>query len=395
MIKKVVLDKADRLYHFPFDIEDFFPKRTIKASEKKVPTLDLGRFNWPVPAGDSSNKNVFEPSSADDFDLLCETLANWLSREFSITVNPRKEIYIGQGIHRIIFDICQAFVEYGDIVLCPEPGLPIYRRLVISSGGVPITYQIYTRSDYKPSLSQLDSNLGKAAKILILNNPNNPVGMLQDETELDEMIHLASRKNLFIVNDAAYCSLAEEKFRPFRSLPGGSKVSLEVFSIPFTFGLPYVPLGFAVGPADVINPLDTIRKTIKCTIPKSWISDCLKAIKNYPDNELKNVRKKINQSRLEAHRMAEKAGWKTIGGKSCPFLWVRIPERKQSATYASALLRRKRILTLPGTAFGETGDGYLRLSLTATPETYNKATERLSRKFTIRPSARHSQSEDI
>lgn len=391
MIKKVVLDKADRMYHFPFDIEDFFPKRTLKTGEKKIRTIDLGHFNWLIENRIETNNGAFEMVSSEDYLKLKEAIADWFSREYGIMVNPRKEVYIGQGIHRIIFDICLSFVEYGDIVLCPEPGMPFYRRLVISSGGVPVIYPIYTRSDYKPSLSRLDTKLGKAAKLLILNNPNNPMGTLQDETEIDELVHLASKKNVFIINDAAYCSLAEEKFRPIRSIPGGSKVSLEVFSIPFTFGLPYIPLGFAIGPMDIINSLHTIGKTICSAVPKSWISDCVKAIIDYPLNELKDVRKKINQSRLEAERMAESAGWETIGGGSCPFMWVRIPERKQSATYAAALLRRKKILILPGTAFGETGDGYLRFSLTAPPENYKEAAERLSKKFSFRPQTGRSK----
>ena len=173
MIKKVVLDKADRLYHFPFDLEDFFPKRTLKAGEKKIPTIDLGHFNWPIENKFEVSYNAFDEASSDDLGDLKDSLANWLSKEYNITVNPRKEIYIGQGVHRIIFDICLAFVGYGDIVLCPEPGLPFYRRLVISSGGVPVTYPVNARSDFKPSPSRLDSKLGKAANILILNNPNN------------------------------------------------------------------------------------------------------------------------------------------------------------------------------------------------------------------------------
>ena len=114
------------------------------------------------------------------------------------------------------------------------------------------------------------------------------------------------------------------------------------------------------------------------------------AINDYPSDNLKGVIKNINQTRLEALRFAENVGWETIGGNSSPFLWVRIPERKQSVSYSTALLRRKRILTLPGTAFGETGDGYLRLSLTASIDDYKEAGERMSKKFTIRSSIKKS-----
>jgi len=96
------------------------------------------------------------------------------------------------------------------------------------------------------------------------------------------------------------------------------------------------------------------------------------------------VRKLISQSRLEAAHLIEKMEWKKVGNRSCPFIWVKIPERKNAATYAATLQRRRKILTLPGTAFGEIGEGYIRLSLTAGPENYKEAVQRLSKKLSIR-----------
>ena len=387
MIKKVVLDKADRLYHFPFDMEDFFPRRALKAGEKRIPTIDLGRFHWSIESGPPiSDKNALAMANSEDFARLKEAISNWFSEEYNVRIDPRKEIYIGQGIHRVIFDICLAYVEYGDIVLCPEPGMPFYRRMVISVCGIPVTYPVTEKNDYKPSFARLSSNLGKATKILILNNPHNPCGTMLEDTEMSELLRIASRQNLFIINDAAYCSLTEEKYLPLRAIPGGEKVSLEIFSIPFTFGLPYLPFGFAIGPPGVISGLDTIRKTIGITIPKPWIEATIKVIESFPSPELKDIRRRFDQSRLEANRLVDLMDWGVAGGKSCPFLWVKIPERKQSGSYAAALLRRKRILTLPGTAFGEIGEGYMRFSLSAPPEEYKEAYDRLSKRLTLRPS---------
>lgn len=384
MIKKIVLDKADRLYQFPFDLDEFVPKRSFKAGEKKIATIDLARFNWDVGFKEDSG---FEASTAiaagEEIDRLKELAASWLEKEFGVKADPDKEIYIGQGIHRIIYDMVIAYIEPGDIVLCPEPGLPFYKRLTIAGGGTPITYPVFIRSDYKPSLAKVDSRLGKAAKIMIVNNPGNPVGALFDETDLSEIIHLASKQNIFIVNDAAYGSLAEDKFRPLWSLPGGRKVSLEIFSFSLTLGLPYLPFGFAVGPREIINAIKIAGHTIKTVIPSVWIKAAEKVIEGYPSAEFTAFRKKINQSRLAAGQLINKTDWELIGGKSCPFLWLKIPERQPSAGYAASLLRRKRILTLPGTAFGETCDGYLRLSLTASVADYEEAAKRISKKFAL------------
>ena len=82
MIKKIVLDKADRVYHFPFDIEEFFPKRTIATGEEKIRVVDLGHFRWPEKAlADSSGKVVGEAVAADDLYKLKESIAEWLAGE--------------------------------------------------------------------------------------------------------------------------------------------------------------------------------------------------------------------------------------------------------------------------------------------------------------------------
>jgi len=385
MIKKIVLDKADRIYHFPFDVEEFFPRRAISSGESKEPVIDLGHFRWPnKEIIESSEKVSTSAASPDDLSNLKASIADWLENEYHIEVEPKKEIYVGAGIHRIIFDFCLAFIEYGDIVLCPEPGIPFYRRFVIAAGGVPVSYSISSKTDYKPSFSRLPENLGKSAKVLILNSPHNPTGTMLDDHELADLVRTAAKQNLFIINDAAFCSIAEAKHPLLRNVPGGRKVGLEVFSFPFAFGLGYIPFGFAVGPPEVINGLEIAGKTIGAYIPKCWINPVIEAIKTYPSDGLKEIRKNIGLSRQKAELLIEKMNWKSVGGKSTPFVWAEIPERKGSSAYAAAILRRRRVLTLPGVAMGETGEGFLRLSLTATEKEYAEAMVRFSRKLQLR-----------
>jgi LL-diaminopimelate aminotransferase len=384
MIKKIVLDKADRIYHFPFDVEEFFPRRAL-AGETKEPIIDLGHFRWPQKdSGELSNKISGQAASSDDLLRLKETIAGWLEKEYKIQTDPRKEIYIGQGIHRIIFDFCLAFIEYGDIVLCPEPGMTFYRRSVISSGGVPVSYSISSKTSYKPSFSRLPDHLGKSAKVLILNSPHNPTGTMLDDHELADLVRAAAKQNMFIINDAAFCSLAEAKHPLLRTVPGGRKVGLEIFSFAFTFGLGYMPFGFAVGPPEIINGLEIAGKTIGGFFPKFWIDQTVEAIKKYPSAGMNEIRKNIGLSRQKAEQLVEKMGWESVGGKSSPFIWAIIPERKGSSAYAATILRRRRVLTLPGIALGETGEGFLRLSLTASPQDYAEAIVRFSRKLQLR-----------
>jgi aspartate/methionine/tyrosine aminotransferase len=384
MIKKVVLDKADRLFHFPFDLEDCLPRRTLKTGEKKLSTIDLARLRWPILNVPNIGVEVnYRTATENDLIELKSVVADWLKSESGIKVDPKREIYIGQGIHRIIFDFCHAFIESGDFVLCPEPGMPFYRRFVISVGGQPISYIISRKTDYKPSFSRIAPNLSGSSKVLIINNPSNPCGTMMDETGLADLVRSASKQNLFIINDAAYYSLAEEKPVSIRAVPGGRKVGLEIYSFAYTFGLPYHPFGFAVGPPDIISGLDLAGRTIGNCLPRFWVESALNVIDKYPGNDLDKIRKSMARARLKAEQLAENMDWDVIGGKSCPFIWAKISPRKNTASYAASIFRKRRILIMPGTAFGETGEGYLRLSLTSGDEVYDEAIIRLSKKFSL------------
>ncbi len=386
MIKKVVLDKADRLYHFPFDLEEFFPRRTLRTIDKRFTLIDLGRFRWPV-TGDLTGPAIAGDKLADPDDLnaVKQSVTRWLKAEFGLRAVSPKEIYVGQGIRRMLLDLCLAFVESGDVVLYPEPGVPFYKRQVITADGVPVPYPISEQTGFKPSTKKLASKLGGTAKIFILNNPHNPTGAMLDGTDLTDLSRVASRENVFIVNDAAYCSLAEEKYVSLLSIPGGAKVGLELFSVPFTFGLPYIPMGIAVGPASVISGMETMGRSIGNIIPKAWIGPTIEAIDNYPAPTLRSAIKTINRSRLEAEQLVEKFGWEMVRQKSTPFAWIKIPGRRRTSPLAQTLLKRKGILALPGNAFGENGEGFFRLSLTASVDDFRAAAERLAKRMTILP----------
>ncbi|MBN2227640.1 MAG: pyridoxal phosphate-dependent aminotransferase [candidate division Zixibacteria bacterium] len=386
MIKKVVLDKADRMYHFPFDLEELFPRRTLRSIDKRFTLIDLGRFRWPVSgelAASSTAGNRL--ADRDDLNEIKQSMIRWLKSEFGLRAVSPKEIYIGQGIRRMLLDLCLAFIESGDVVLYPEPGIPFYKRQVITADGVPVPYPISEHTGYKPSTKKLASKLGGTAKMFILNNPHNPTGAMLDGTDLTDLARIASRENVFIVNDAAYCSLAEEKYVSLLSVPGGAKVGLELFSVPFAFGLPYIPMGIAVGPVSVISGMEIMGRAIGNVVPKAWVGPTIEAIDQYPCPALREAIKSISRSRLEAEQLVEKFGWEMVHQKSTPFAWIKTPGRRRTSPLAQTLLTRKGILALPGNAFGENGEGYFRLSLTASVEDFRAAAERLAKRMTILP----------
>ncbi|MEW6413281.1 MAG: aminotransferase class I/II-fold pyridoxal phosphate-dependent enzyme [Candidatus Zixiibacteriota bacterium] len=385
IIKKAIIDKANRLYQLPLDIVSFTREKTRPTRIKKIDVLDLARFNWPVTltAGLTLSEKQLFPADKSRISLLKEAVAEWISNEHGAKVNPGKEVFIGGGISSIMMTLALAFVDNGDIVFVPELGLPLYRKVTMACGGEPVHYTVSHKNNWQPDFERLSTRLGRVARLLFLNSPHNPTGASLDAKAMENLIWMASRENVVVVNDAAYQAISTHKPASLLAIEGGRKVGIEVYSFAYTFGLPAIPFGFAVGNRDVINGLESAGSLLPAFIPDFYIDLALTAIRQYPGDNLKNARDIIERSEAEAVKLADMLSLEKAGFDSTPFLWAKIAGRKHARTQASILYRRSRILVAPGTAFGENGDGFIRLSLTTPPEDYQTARERIKRKLNL------------
>lgn len=380
MIKKVVIDKANRLFQLPPDIFSF-----RKLSEKakllnKSELLDLGRFNWPVDSKPfESINNSLKPASAVNLNKLKAAIAEWLLNRHQIQVNDHKEIFIGGSISSIIYKSALAFIDKGDIVFTPDLGLPAYRKVTTLCGGEPVGYSITGKNNWQPDFDRITTRLGRVARLLYLNSPHNPTGAILDSKEIENLMWNAARENLIIINDAAYQSISERTAPSILSFKEAKKIGAEIYSMAYNFGLPSMPLGFAVGHRDIINGLEHAKNICNDFISDGYVEMALEALRQYPSKPLLEARKQIQLSMAEALNLLEKMDLEKAGYETTPFLWAKIEGRKSSTALANMLYRKYRILTAPGNSFGENGEGYLRFSLTAKAETYREAIERLKK----------------
>ncbi len=385
IIKKTIIDKANRLYQLPPDILSFTREKTRPTRIKKIDVLDLARFNWPIslPADLMVSGKQLVKANKSRIGLLKEGLAEWLSAHHGVKINPEKEIFVGGSISSIMFTLALAFIDNGDIVFVPELGLPLYKKVATACGGEPVHYAVSYKSEWQPDFERLNTRLGRVARLLFLNSPHNPTGAFLNDKAMENLIWIASRENIVIVNDAAYQSISPHKPTSLLSMDGGKKVGVEVYSFSYQFGLPPLPFGFVVGNRDVIAGLESASEMTPPFLPDFYIDLALTAMRQYPNESLKEVRDRIGRSEAEAIKLTDMLSLEKAGFDSTPFLWAKISGRKHARTQASVLYRRSRVLVAPGTAFGENGEGFLRFSLTATPEDYAAACERVKRKLNL------------
>ena len=385
MIKKVLIDKANRTYQLPPDLFSFLPDNDKPSLIKKTELIDLGRFNWNISYDDETNftPNDLQPASSTKLTELKEAIADWIYEQHKVRINPKKEIYVGGSISQILFSIGLAFIDPGDLVFVPELGYPVYRKVITASGGEPISYAVSSKTNWKPDFKKLSTRIGHVTRLLFLNSPHNPTGYSLTQNEFEHLVSLASKENIAIINDAAYQSIGNNQVASLLGAKNGKRVGLEIYSFSYQFGLPRLPFGFAIGNKEIIEGLSQTASLFSSHIPNYYVDLALEGIRKFPSEKINDLQKHISKSKTEAEKLFELLNIENCSKDTLPFIWGKLSKRKSANKFAIQLFRKYRILTVPGTVFGNNGEGFLRLSLTSSPATYQEAYKRIQKKLSL------------
>jgi LL-diaminopimelate aminotransferase len=383
--KKVVIEKANRVYQFPPEILSMVPTEARRSLLRKGDLIDLASFGWPVdfPSDLSLDMASLRPASAERLTELKEALAAWMQARHQVKLNPHKEIYVGGSIRTTVLSLALSYIDSGDLAFVPELGIPLYRKAIMACGGEPISYPVSSKSDWVPDFERINTTLGRVARVLFLNSPHNPTGAELSEKEMAHLTWTAARENILVINDAAYQSIPTRMPVSLLGVTGGKKVGVEVHSLAYLLGLPSIPFGFVAGNREVVSALKLSNNLIPTYLPDLYVEMALRALRQYPSDELKNVRQSIAQAAAESNNLLEKLSLEKTSNGTVPYVWAKIERRHRSRTAVRLLYRRSRIVAAPGTGFGESGQGFLRFSLTAGAEAYAEAAARIKRKMAL------------
>ncbi|PWB68567.1 hypothetical protein C3F09_11355 [candidate division GN15 bacterium] len=384
MIKRVIIDKANRLYQMPLDILSFLPSGERKLVLRHADLVDLASFRWPLdfPADHVPTVENMHPASGERLNNLKEEIISWMAAHHQVKLNTN-EVLVGPGISAMVFASSLAYIDHGDLAFVPNLGVPLYRRAVIACGGDTVGYGISARNDWQPDFSKLGTRLGRVARVLYINSPHNPTGSELSDKQLSSLVWTASRENLLVINDAAYQSIPSRLPVSLLSAEGGKRVGVELYSFSYSFGLPAMPFGFAVGNREALAGLKGALSLFAAPMPDYFVEPAIRAIRQYPGTGIKKVRSLVQSSAAEATHLLSELALETSGAATVPFLWTRIARRRPATNIARLLYRRSRVLVVPGTSFGENGQGFLRFSLTAEPALYSEATGRIKRRIKL------------
>jgi succinyldiaminopimelate transaminase len=292
---------------------------------------------------------------------LRETIARWVSRRFGATLDPEREIIPTLGSKEAIFSLALALVDRDSdrrTVAYTEPAYPVYERGALFAGGDPLALPLTAERSFLPDLDAVDWD---GVALLWVNYPNNPTGAVAGLDFYEQAAELARRHGFVLASDEAYTELWYDE-PPASALQLGDRTNVLVFnSLSKRSSMTGYRSGFAAGDPELIATLRAFRPTVG-TAPQEFVQRA--AIAAWEDeSHVERTRERYREKRELLLAALERARLSVAASEATIYLWVEVPDGEQSEGFAARVLERGLVVT-PGSYFGVSGEGYVRIALT-------------------------------
>jgi LL-diaminopimelate aminotransferase len=312
--------------------------------------------------------------------VLRQAIQDWYKRRFNVNLSPDTEILPLIGSKEGIAHFPLAFLNPGDISLIPDPCYPPYKGGTILAGGSPHIMPLLEQNNFLPDLKKIPRSACKKAKIIFVNYPNNPTNACASDDFYRELIEFSVRNKIIIISDLAYSEMTYDgyKARSLLEFPGARETVIEFHSLSKTYNMTGWRIGWASGNAQLISALAKVKSNIDSGI-FSAIQLAGVAALGGPQDYVKSMCGIYQQRRDILVDGLTALGWKAIKPKATFYVWIKIPAKTDSISFAAKLLKEADIVATPGVGFGKYGEGYIRMALTVSKERISEALERIKK----------------
>jgi len=357
----------------------------LAAAGKDVIRLDIGSPDQPpaphiIEALYESAKKPGHHGYAGYYGVpaLRQSLVNYYARRFDVSLDVRTEVLPLIGSKEGIFNLAMTYVDPGEVVLIPDPGYPAYAGGARLAGGESYFMPLEPQRGWLPDLDAIPQDQLARAKLLWLNYPNNPTTATATLDFFARAVELARRHNLMLAHDNPYCDVCFDGYAPSSLLqvPGAKEIAVEFNSLSKSYNMGGWRIGMAVGNADAIAALTRLKTNIDSGLFRAVQDAATDALNG--DQEWLSERNDVYAQRRDMVLKAlPAAGMSAATPKATIYVWAKIPSGTTSADFVNRLLDETGISITPGTAFGQQGEGYVRISLGQKTERVAEAMERL------------------
>ena len=366
----------------PSGIRKFFD---IAAERKDTISLGVGEpdFDTPWHIRDEGiysleKGRTFYTSNSGLMELR-EELCKYYKRRFDVQYDPKKETIITVGGSEAIDIALRAMVDPGDEVIVPQPSYVSYEPCAILAGAKPVIIELKNEDDFRLTAQELTDAITDKTKILILPFPNNPTGAIMEREDLEKIAKICIEKDIFVLSDEIYAELTfKNDHVSIASLPGMRERTIVINGFSKAYAMTGWRLGYAMGPEEIITQMTKIHQFAIMCAPTTSQYAAVEAVRN-GDEDVKVMRKSYDQRRkflMNAFREMNLPCFEPFGAF---YVFPDIREFKMtSEEFAFALLDAQNLAVVPGTAFGNSGEGFLRISYAYSLEKLKIAMERIA-----------------
>ena len=310
---------------------------------------------------------------------LRQEICNYYRRRFNVSYDTKKETIITVGGSEAIDIALRAMLDPGDEVIIPQPCYVSYEPCTILAGGKPVIIELKNENDFRLTAAELTEALTDKTKVLILPFPNNPTGAIMDKNDLEAIAKICIEKDIFVLSDEIYAELTYSGDHvTIASIPGMRERTIVINGFSKAYAMTGWRLGYALGPEEIIAQMMKIHQFAIMCAPTTSQYAAVEAIKN-GDEDVKKMRASYDQRRrflMNAFREMNLPCFEPFGAF---YVFPDIREfAMTSEEFAFALLDAQSVAVVPGTAFGDSGEGFLRISYAYSIEKLKIAMERIS-----------------
>lgn len=350
----------------PSGIRKFFD---IVATMDGAISLGVGEPDFETPwqirrAGITSLEKgkTFYTSNWGLAELRAE-IANKIKQRHGVEYNPDKEVLVTVGGSEAIDNTIRAFVSAGDEVLIPEPSFVCYTPLTIMAGGIPVTIPTVAEDEFKLTPERLRAAITPKTKLLVLPFPNNPTGAIMNRQELEAIAEVIRDTNILVLSDEIYCDLTYEgEHVCFAEIDGMRERTIVVGGFSKSYAMTGWRLGWAVAPREMLAPICKIHQFGIMSAPTTAQFAGIEAIRT-GDADIHRMRTQYDMRRRYLVEELRSMGLDCFEPMGAFYVFPSIESTGMtSEEFCNRLLEEQKVAVVPGNAFGESGEGHVRIS---------------------------------
>jgi LL-diaminopimelate aminotransferase len=308
-------------------------------------------------------------------------LSDFYARRFDVAIDPETEAIPAIGAKEAIFNLNLAFLDPGDVALASDPGYPVYTGGPLLVGAEPVVMPLLPDLGFAPDLDAIDSAVAARAKLMYLCYPNNPTGAIVPDGFFLRAVEFAREHDILIVHDNAYSETTYDGYRApsFLATPGAREVGIEVFSLSKGYNMTGWRCAALLGNADALSAYWRLKTNIDSGLFDAVQLAGVAALSPDCDGEVASMNELYRRRRDLVCDALAHAGVHVTPPKGTIYVWAPIPAGfADSAAYCEHVLERAGVVVSPGGAYGPSGEGWFRISLTTPDERLAEAVRRLA-----------------